>query len=149
MKIFSVTTLLLVCAINVGWAQMLHPVHWSYAAKKIGQDDAVLFIKATIDQGWHIYSTSQKDGGPVKTSFVFNMSREYELESSILEPAPMVKFEKSFEMNICYFESSVIFQQRIKLKAAQAVVNGNLKFMVCNDHQCLPPEEVSFSIPVK
>ena len=52
-------------------AQILTPVHWSYAAKRTGKNEAVVFIKATIDDGWHIYSQTVKDGGPIKTSFTF------------------------------------------------------------------------------
>jgi hypothetical protein len=47
--------------------QVLSPVKWSYAAKKISQNEADIYLKATIDDGWHIYSTAQKDGGPIKT----------------------------------------------------------------------------------
>jgi hypothetical protein len=35
-------------------AQILTPVHWSYGAKKISSTEAVVFIKATIDNGWHV-----------------------------------------------------------------------------------------------
>jgi len=52
-------------------------------------------------------------------------------------------------MNVTYFENSVIFQQRIKLKSAKAtVVKGQLEYETCNDKKCLPPEDVSFSIPL-
>ena len=52
-------------------------------------------------------------------------------------------------MDVSYFESSVIFQQRVKLDAPAATVKGTLKFMVCNDQKCLPPETVNFEIPIK
>jgi hypothetical protein len=130
-------------------AQILHPVKWSYAAKKTGKKEASIFLKATIDGGWHIYSTAQKDGGPVKTSFTFNPTNEYNLTGTINEPKPITKYEKAFEMDVSYFESAVIFQQKVKLNIANPIIKGTLKFMVCNDRQCLPPETVSFSIPVK
>lgn len=130
-------------------AQILHPVKWSYAAKAIGPNEAIIFLKATIDDGWHIYSANQKDGGPVKTSFVFRPSAAYVLEGGIMEPQPVTKYEKSFEMDVSYFERQVIFQQKIRLNTKQLIVNGTLKYMVCNDRQCLPPETVSFSIPVE
>jgi hypothetical protein len=145
-KIFL--TMGLLCAIFIAHAQILNPVHWSYGAKKIGQNEAVVFIKATIDDGWHIYSTVQKDGGPVKTSFAFNTSKGFDLDGCILEPVPVTKYEKVFEMNVLYFENSVVFQQKIKLNTAQALVKGNLKFMVCNDRQCLPPETIAYSIAI-
>ena len=52
-------------------------------------------------------------------------------------------------MEVSYFERSVIFQQKVKLKGKTAIVKGKLEYMVCDDHQCLPPEEIGFSVTVK
>jgi hypothetical protein len=129
--------------------QILHPIHWSYASKKISNTEAVIFIKATIDNGWHIYSVSQKDGGPLKTGFIFLPSRKYRMIDSIDEPLPTTKYEKAFSMNVSYFEKSVIFHQKVMLTSKDAVVRGKVNFMTCNDEKCLPPDEVTFSIPIK
>ncbi|WP_254492104.1 hypothetical protein, partial [Salmonella enterica] len=51
--------------------QILKPVKWSYAAKKTSGAEVTVLLKAEIDEGWHIYSAYQKDGGPLKTSFKF------------------------------------------------------------------------------
>ncbi|WP_207532352.1 protein-disulfide reductase DsbD N-terminal domain-containing protein [Desertivirga arenae] len=130
-------------------AQIVNPVKWSYAAKKISKTEAVVLFKATIDNGWHLYSQNIPDGGPVATKFEFSPSKAYTVTGKTSEPKPVTKFEKVFNMNVSYFEKSVVFQQKVKLAANQAVVKGKLEFMVCNDHQCLPPDEVDFSIAVK
>ncbi|KAA8485326.1 disulfide bond corrector protein DsbC [Arcticibacter tournemirensis] len=130
-------------------AQILKPVKWSYAAKRVSKTEAVVLIKATIENGWHIYSQHVGEGGPIPTSFTFSPSKTYTVQGKTIEPKPVSKFEKTFNMNVSYFEKSVVFQQRVKLNAAQAAVKGKLEFMACDDHQCLPPEEVEFSIPVK
>lgn len=130
-------------------SQILKPVKWSYAAKKTSKTEATLYLKASIEEGWHLYSQSIPDGGPVKTSFKFTPAKTYKLVGKTTEPKPIVKFEKAFDMNVGYFENSVIFQQKIKLTGANATVKGTLEFMVCDDSQCLPPETVEFSIPVK
>lgn len=131
------------------YAQIETPVKWSYAAKKIGPNEAILLLKATIEPGWHIYSLYIKDGGPVKTSFTFKKSLFYSLIGKPTEPKPTVHFEKSFGMDVSYFEKEVIFQQKIKLKQPAVTVKGSLEFMTCNDHKCLPPADIDFSIPVK
>lgn len=130
-------------------SQILTPVKWSYAAKKTSKTEAILYLKATIEDGWHLYSQNIADGGPVKTSFKFTPAKTYKLNGKTIEPKPIVKFEKAFDMNVGYFEKSVIFQQKIKLSGATGAVKGTLEYMVCNDSQCLPPETVEFSIPVK
>ncbi|WP_183559786.1 protein-disulfide reductase DsbD domain-containing protein [Mucilaginibacter sp. SP1R1] len=148
MKKILLTAIVAILGLNVH-SQILTPVKWSYAAKKTGNNDAVVFIKATIDKGWHIYSQNIADGGPAKTEFTFNASPAYSLNGVTAEPKPISKYEKSFSMNVSYFEGTVIFQQKIKLKDAQAAISGTVKFMVCNDKQCLPPDDVEFNIAVK
>jgi len=131
-----------------GFAQIEHPVKWSYSSKRTGNKEAVVFLKATIEDTWHIYSAYQQDGGPVKTSFEFAASKDYSLDGKIEEPTPASKFEKAFNMKVSYFENAVIFQQKVHLNAANPVVMGKLTFMVCNNQKCLPPETITFSVPV-
>ncbi|MGZ3767706.1 MAG: protein-disulfide reductase DsbD domain-containing protein [Mucilaginibacter sp.] len=140
--------LITVMALATGaFAQIEKPVKWSYAAKRINSTEAVVFLRATIDQGWHIYSQNVKDGGPIKTSFTFTPSKAYALVGKTAEPTPVTKFEDAFKMNVSYFEKTVTFQQKIKLKSATATsVKGQLEYMVCNDRKCLPPEDVDFDI---
>lgn len=131
------------------YAQIEAPVKWSYAAKRISPTEAVVLLKATIQPGWHIYSQNVKAGGPIKTSFVFTPSKDFTLVGKAIEPKPATKFEKAFKMNVSYFEREVVFQQKIKVKSANATtVKGKLEYMVCNDLKCLPPEEVSFTVAV-
>jgi len=129
-------------------AQILTPVKWSYASKKISATEAVVFIKATIDEGWHVYSQFVKEGGPVKTTFTFTKSKDYQLVGKTIEPKPISRMEKVFNMEVGFFEQSVIFQQKIKLKTAKATVKGTLEYMTCNDKQCLPPADENFSIEI-
>lgn len=130
-------------------AQIYHPVKWAYAAKKTSATEAIVFFKATIQPGWHIYSLNVKDGGPIKTSFTFAKSKDYVLVGKAIEPKPITKFENVFRMNVSYFEKEVVFQQKIKLKSPNvAAVKGQLEYMTCNNQRCLPPEDVNFTIPL-
>jgi DsbC/DsbD-like thiol-disulfide interchange protein len=144
--LLAVTALLITIGAK---AQVEAHVKWAYAAKKTSATEAVVLIKATIDPGWHIYSQNVKEGGPIKTSFTFDPSKDFVLVGKPSEPTPITKYEKVFSMNVGYFEKSVVFQQKIKLKSAKATeVKGKLEFMTCNDTKCLPPDEVEFSIPL-
>ena len=130
-------------------SQILKKVTWSYAAKRTSKTEAIVYLKATIDAGWHVYSQTVKDGGPIKTTFTFAKSPAYALVGKTIEPKAITKYEDTFQMNVSYFEKSVVFSQKVKLNAAKAIVKGTVEFMTCDDTQCLPPEEVSFNIPVK
>jgi len=146
-KLFFLITALV---ISIGaYAQIEAPVKWSYGAKRISSTEAVVFLKATIQDGWHIYSLNVKDGGPIKTSFTFPPSSEYSLAGKTTEPTPLTRYEKAFSMNVSYFEKSVIFQQKIRLKSAKvSMIKGKLEYMTCNDMKCLPPEDLDFSVPL-
>jgi DsbC/DsbD-like thiol-disulfide interchange protein len=147
-KITLILTLTFFSALGA-FAQLENPITWSYAAKKISKTEAVLFIKANIEEGWHLYSLSLKPGGPSKTEITFAPSKDYTLVGKATEPKPISKYEKVFNMNVAYFQNEVVFQQKIKLNKPTTAIKGKVEFMVCDDKQCLPPSDVAFSIPVK
>jgi len=130
-------------------SQILKPVTWSYAAKKTSPTTAVIYIKANIDAGWHLYSQFVKEGGPVKTTFNFGKGKDYTIVGRTTEPKPVIKYEPVFKSDVSFFEKSVIFQQKIKFNSKNPTVKGTVEFMTCNDKQCLPPEEIEFSVIVK
>jgi len=131
------------------FAQIENPVTWSYGQKKISKTEAIIYLKATIESGWHIYSQELKPGGPIKTSFTFAPSKDYVKVGKTIEPKASTKFEKVFNMNVGYFEKQVIFQQKVKLLKPTATVKGKLEYMVCDETKCLPPTEVDFMVQVK
>ncbi len=131
-------------------AQIQNPSKWKYTSRSTGVGEAELVITATIDNGWHLYSQFIDEGGPVPTSFKFTKSPDYSLVGKVKEISPVTKaFEKAFNMNIAFFVNKAVFVQKIKLNKPQATVKGTVEFMLCNDEQCLPPDEHPFTIQVK
>ena len=145
--------LLLLCITTLvsvkSYSQILKPITWSYAAKKTSATEAIVYIKATLDKGWHLYSQQVGEGGPAATKFSFPATKNYQRTGKTIEQKPITKFEPVFLMEVSYFEDAALFQQKVKLNSKTAVVKGSVYFMVCNDKQCLPPSTVEFSIPVK
>ncbi|AYB33616.1 protein-disulfide reductase DsbD domain-containing protein [Chryseolinea soli] len=146
-KIVLMVAVFLICATS--FAQILKPVKWSYASKRINDKEAIVFIKATMEKGWHIYSQTVPAGGPEATSFSFSASNDYKLKGKTSEPEPITRFENAFKMKLSYFENAVVFQQRITQVGGSPTVKGTVVYMVCNNMQCLSPDEVEFSLPVK
>ena len=130
-------------------AQVWKPVTWSFSARRTGPFSATLLFTASINDDWHIYSQHIKEGGPVPTKFTFEPSEDFILDSAMAEPHPIMRMEPAFNKVLGYFVQSVVFQQRIRLRAGQATVRGQVEFMTGNDTRCLPPEGVDFSIAVK
>ncbi|NJI74028.1 sugar transporter [Sphingobacterium kitahiroshimense] len=130
-------------------AQIHKPVKWTVASKKLNSKEAVVFIKATIQNGWHIYSQNVKDGGPIPTSFQFAQAADYALTGKTAEPKSKVKHEEVFKMDVGYFTNEVIFQQKVSLKKGTATVKGTVEWQACDASQCLPPDEYSFTVTIK
>jgi len=149
MKKVSLVLALVLFAATASFAQILEPVKWQFAVKKTSKTEAVVFMKAVINPGWHIYSQTVKEGGPIKTSFTFAPSKDFTLVGKPGEPKPKTKMEEVFNMEVPYFDNEVVFQQKVKLVKGQAIVKGIVEFMACDATRCLPPEEVEFSVAVK
>ncbi|WP_343531129.1 protein-disulfide reductase DsbD domain-containing protein [Pedobacter sp.] len=128
-------------------AQLHKPVKWSYLSKKLNNNEAEIYLKASISTGWHIYAM-QFNEAPMRTSFRFTPSPSYALIGKVKEPKSVAKYDKTFKKNLYYFEKEVVFAQKIKLLKPKVSVKGILEFMACSDKSCLPAEEVPFQIVV-
>ncbi len=126
------------------------PVNWNFDSKKIGDKLYEVYLTAEVEEPWHIYSQTTPSGGALPTSITFSKNPLITLENAIKEKGKLVKkFEKVFAMEVKYFEGSVTFIQTVKLKVnAKTNLSGNLEYMVCDDEKCLPPQKLSFNIPL-
>lgn len=131
------------------FSQILDPVKWSTSVNKISDIEFELIATATIDNGWHLYSQSVPQNGPIPTSFVFLGNSNYLKKGNTQEDEGHTVDDPIFEMEIKYFEYTVEFKQRIKLKNKTAfTIHATVEYMVCDDSRCLPPtvEDLVFNI---
>lgn len=144
-KIFLLSFLLFLFASS--FSRIQNPVKWSFSVHKISDTAAELFLKASIDKGWHVYATKQEsDDGPISLTFHFEKSKNYLLDGKINEPTPHKMYDKNFEMNVKHFEHEVTYTQKIKLLTQEFFsISGTLNYQTCNDEMCLPPTDVDFS----
>lgn len=131
-------------------AQILDPVKWSTGVKKVTDTEYVLIATATIDSGWHLYSQNVPEDGPIPTSFAFEGSSNYLKKGNTKEGKGHTVDDPIFEMEIKYFDTSATFEQRIRVKNSGTFkINSVVEFMVCNDTQCLPPNEVDLIFQIQ
>ncbi|MBE8722848.1 sugar transporter [Sphingobacterium sp. Ka21] len=150
MKKISLLIVAVLITMTGAFAQIHNPVKWSVASKKLNSKEAVVFIKATIQNGWHIYSQTVGEGGPIPTSFAYKASKDFTLNGKTAEPKPKTKFEDVFKMDVPYFSTEVVFQQKVKLNTSKPTsVSGTVEFMACDKTQCLPPDEYNFTVTIK
>ncbi|MFA6276773.1 MAG: protein-disulfide reductase DsbD domain-containing protein [Pedobacter sp.] len=130
------------------FAQLEKPITWSYIAKKVNKTEAILYLKAKLDNKWHVYSQNVKSDA-MRLKFSYASSKDFTLIGRTIEPNPIKKYDKTVKMDLAYFEKEVVFQQKIKMNKKEAVVKAKVEFMVCNDRSCLPADEITLNILVK
>ena len=128
--------------------QILKPVKWKFETKSKGKFTE-LYLIASIEPHWHLYSQFIGEGGPIPTSFKFEKNVSIALEGKVEERSKVLSsFDKNFNMDLKYFEQKAVFVQKISV-LKPTTVKGSLEFMVCDDKQCLPPDEIEFSFKVE
>jgi hypothetical protein len=139
----------LILSVNA-FSQIHNPVKWTTAVSKISDTEYDLIATATIQKNWHLYSQNVPEGGPIATKFTFDTSsKKFKLIGNTTEDNGYEVDDKVFVMRIKYFESKAVFKQRIKLSSTKKMsIIGTVKFMVCDDANCLPPTEqdLNFSL---
>jgi thiol:disulfide interchange protein DsbD len=132
-------------------AQIQNPVEWSYEATKKSADTYEVVITALVDPGWHIYSQNTGKGGPLPTKVVFKPNPLLTLNGKIKELGKLEKVkDEIFKTDVLYFSNKVQYVQSIKLKGkVKTNISGTVDYMVCNDHECLPPTKKSFDIKLQ
>ena len=149
-NIFLLTIVLVLIISYTAVAQIVQPVKWSFDSKKLKSDEVELILKASIDEGWHVYSIDLPPNGPIPTSFHFEKSDKYELIDDIFSSEPIEKYDNAFEMMLKYYDGEAIFKQKVKIKTNEPfIIKGELEFMACDDSRCLPPEYVEFAFDIQ
>ena len=142
-KLFSF--LLLSFVAYVLQAQIQDPVKFKTELKSLSDTEAEIVFTATIDKGWHVYSTELGEGGPI--SATFNIDSKSGIEPvGKLKPVgkEIATFDKLFEMKVRYFENTAKFIQKVKFTGGAYAIEGYLEYGACNDESCLPPTQVPF-----
>ncbi len=126
-------------------------VNWKFESKKIADKKYEIRLTAMVQSPWHIYSTTQPEGGPLPTKITFAKNPLATPDGKIKEEGKMeTHFEKVFNIDTKFFNDKVEFVQVVNVKgAAKTTVNGTIEFMTCTNEQCLPPKTVPFSIALK
>ncbi len=135
---------------TLAMAQSSKQVTWTYAAKKIADKTYEIHMTAVIGGDYHMYAQNAGGDGPIPTSFTFTKSPLLTLDGAVKENGKMVKkFESAWNHDVQYFERTVDFVQVVKLKSnIKTALAGKVEFMVCNDHECLPPADVDIKVNI-
>lgn len=135
---------------TVAMAQSSKEVSWTYSAKRIADKTYEVHMIATIGGDFHLYAQDAGGDGPIPTTFTFSKSPLFTLDGAVKEKGQVVKkFESAWNHDVRYYERTVEFVQVVKLKSnVKTSLAGKVEFMVCNDHECLPPADVDIKVNI-
>jgi thiol:disulfide interchange protein len=99
-------------------------------------------LRAALDPGWHLYSTSTPPGGPKPTRFNLEAVSVALPAGRLFQPKPQSKLDEVFGVDTEYYEGAVEFVIPVKIvedaPAGAQVLRGSASFMVCDPKQCVP-----------
>ena len=128
----------------MSFAQIKEPVHFTSQLKELKGGEAELIFSATIDPGWHVYSTGLGSDGPISASFHADKMDGMETVGKLQARGKEIKqFDKLFEMELRFFEQAVTFVQKVRFTKPDYDIDCYLEYGACNDEACLPPTEVA------
>jgi len=137
---------LLTLALTLGLqAQMMNPVNFKSEMKMLQDNEAEIVFTATINPGWHVYSTDLGDNGPTEASFNIVKMEGAECVGKLTPRGKEIKkYDEMFGMELRFFENSAVFVQKIKFTKPQYSIDCYLQYGACDDKSCMPPTDVTF-----
>ena len=107
----------------------------------------VLAVTATLEEGWHLYSITQKPGGPTPTRIVVDPGAPRQ-PAGPFEPdvPPHVGEAEGIPAwkGLVIEEHSGRVTWRAPLKSGTGDVTGSVSLQLCQDNACTPPETIPF-----
>ncbi len=121
------------------------PVQWSQEVIPFEGQEYELVMRASIAEGWHVYSQFTAEGGSLPSEFTYvNAGEDYELIGPTSESETLLVYSEIFEVEETYFKEEAVFRQRIRLLNPDVrQVRVDLFYQVCKE-VCLPMDKVFY-----
>jgi suppressor for copper-sensitivity B len=111
-----------------------------------GQPD-VLAISATLEEGWHLYSITQKPGGPLATRIALAADSPRQAAGRFQPDVP----PRSHPVDDIPAWKGLVVEEhegtvtwRAPLAAGRGEVRGTVTVQLCREGACMPPETLEF-----
>lgn len=127
-------------------AQIQEPIKFKTEWKQNSDTEAEIVFNATIDKGWHVYSTELGEGGPISATFNIDKIEGAETVGKLTPVGNEInEMDPIFGMKVRYFKDKATFIQKIKITDVNYNIKGYLEYGACNNENCLPPTSVDFN----
>lgn len=122
------------------------------AAVEAGRDGHadMLAVTARLEPGWHLYSVTQKPGGPIATRIAVATNSPRQVAGPFVpdvEPHRRSADDVPAWKGLVIEEHSGVVTWRAPLAAGTGDVRGAVSLQLCQDTTCLPPQTIEFVAP--
>lgn len=149
MKKLSILLAFVAVAVIGCVAQIVNPVTWTWSGSMTDDTHGVVTLTATIDNGYHIYGFTQHPDGPVPTAIKFD-DADGIVYSGLMTASvePESKIDQTFNLTLEMWSGTVTFSQPFTITNPEAThtINGSVRYMACNDRNCLSPKTEQFAV---
>lgn len=126
------------------------PVEWSFYTKKVSNNTYEVYLSATIDKGWHIYSQNSSKKGPAPTLVAISSGPNMRLTKNIKEDGTLIKKKTVEGVSVQYYENALSFVQTVTVSGAVTEwVKGTISYVAANAAQTLQPHTVEFTLKLE
>lgn len=139
-------------------ALSLRPVKWSVIGgtsprEVVSGRTVPLTVEAEIAKGWHIYSLTQKPGGPIPLRLQLLGAADVVVRGVIRAPKPSRVFDKNFGIETEFYSGNPRFT--IPVGVPGRTLTGvrkfqvGARFQVCSATLCLPPRTDKLDVALR
>jgi DsbC/DsbD-like thiol-disulfide interchange protein len=124
-----------------------NPVRWTIvgadAPRVVAPGRTVnIILEADIARGWHIYSLTQKPGGPVPLRIQLAGAADVGVRGAIKAPNPVRKFDQNFGIETELYRGKTRFTLPLGVPAGSLTGKRDLqisaRYQACSETLCLP-----------
>lgn len=117
------------------------------------EGEYIVAIRATIVDGYHIYSITQPEGGPLATRIQIEPLIAFEVLNVKTTPPPEVKYYDFWPgLPVETHRDGVTWTFTMRfpnIVKGYPILRGTVFVAVCSDKQCFPPVEIPFVTTVR
>jgi thiol:disulfide interchange protein len=124
----------------------------STETKAIGNNEFLLRFNFNIPDKHHVFTQHLNPSATgTATEIKFTKSNDYELIGDVKEIGKLLNEPDPVDEKIKleYYKNSVVFEQKIKLKAKSSKIKCSTFYQICNESTCLPPKEKEYFFELK
>ena len=145
-------------AVRTADSLSLRPVRWSVVGGSAPRDviagrTVPITLRAVIAKGWHIYSLTQKPGGPIPLRLELVGAADVVMRGVVDAPKPERTFDKNFGIETELYSGTPRFV--VPVGAPGKSLTGLRRFQiaaryqVCSDKVCLPPRTDKLDVAIR